>query len=87
MKNIYLFKALGEETKYSILKSLLKGELCACEIPRKIGKKQSNTSMHLAKLVRWGLIKYRRNGKLILYSIKDERIKEIFKLIEKRKKK
>jgi ArsR family transcriptional regulator len=84
MKNIYLFKALGEETKHKILKILLEGELCACKIPEKIGKKQSNTSMHLAKLVKWNLIKSRRNGKMILYSIKDKRIKIIFKLIERR---
>ena len=81
MKNIYLFKALGEETKHRILKSLLSGGLCACKIPGKIGRTQSNTSMHLAKLTKWDLIKSRRNGKMILYSIKDKRIKTIFKLI------
>jgi len=86
MKNIYLFKALGEETKHKILKSLLSGELCACKIPERIGKTQSNTSMHLAKLVEWGLVKFRRNGKMILYSIKDKRINMIFKLIGRKKK-
>jgi len=84
MKNIYLFKALGEETKHKILKSLLSGELCACKIPQKIGRTQPNTSMHLAKLVEWGLITSRRKGKMILYSIKDDRIKLIFQLIGKR---
>jgi len=86
MKDIYLFKALGEETKYKILKVLLSGELCACNIPNKIGRTQSNTSMHLAKLRKWGLIKSRRNGKMILYSINDRRIKEIFKIIGGNKK-
>ena len=81
--DIYLFKALGEETKHRILKSLLKGELCACKIPHIIGKKQSNCSMHLAKLVNWGLIKHRREGKMILYSIKDKRAAHIFRLFEK----
>jgi ArsR family transcriptional regulator len=82
MKNINLFKALGEETKYRILESLLKGELCVCEIYKKINRTQSNTSMHLAKLVKWGLIKSRRSGKMIFYSIKDKRINKIFKIIE-----
>ncbi len=86
MKNIYLFKALGEETKYRVLKCLLSGEMCACKIPSKIGRTQSNTSMHLAKLVKWGLIKSRRNGRMVLYSIKDRRVKKIFKLIEGDKK-
>ncbi len=82
--DIYLFKALGEETKHRILKILLKGELCACKIPVLIGRTQSNCSMHLAKLVKWGLIKHRREGKMILYSIKDKRVAEVFRLLEKK---
>ena len=45
-----VLKALGEETKQSILKELTKGERCACELPLLIKKSQSNTSMHLLKL-------------------------------------
>jgi ArsR family transcriptional regulator, lead/cadmium/zinc/bismuth-responsive transcriptional repressor len=82
--DLYIFKALGEETKHKILKALLKGELCACMIPKIIGRTQSNCSMHLAKLVKWGLIKHRREGKIILYSIKDKRVAAMFKLLEKR---
>jgi len=82
-KDINLFKALGEETKQDILKVLLEGELCACEIPIKIKKTQSNTSMQLSKLLDWKLVKSKRDGKTILYSINDPRIKKIFKLIEK----
>ena len=86
ISGLYLFKALGEETKHRILKILLKGELCACKIPQKIGRTQSNTSMQLSQLVKWNLIKSRRDGKKILYSIKDNRIKIIFKLIQGGKK-
>jgi ArsR family transcriptional regulator, lead/cadmium/zinc/bismuth-responsive transcriptional repressor len=80
--SLYLFKALGEETKHKILKTLLDGELCACKIPQKICRTQSNTSMHLAKLVEWDLIKYRRDGKKALYTIKDKRIFTAFKLLK-----
>ncbi len=83
--DLYLFKALGEETKHRILKVLLEGELCACNIPKMIGRTQSNCSMHLAKLVKWDLIKHRRAGKMILYSIKDKRVAYIFGLLEKNK--
>ena len=89
-KYLLIFKALGEETKYRIIDLLLKkdghicktGEYCACEIPSLINRTQSNTSMHLAKLQEWGIIKSRRVGKKILYDIKDERVAEIFKLIK-----
>ena len=78
--NDFLFKALGEETKFLILKSLLNGELCACEIPSKIKRTQPNTSMHLAKLTGWGLIQSKRDGKRMIYSIKDKRVYNAFKL-------
>ncbi|MGV8169262.1 MAG: ArsR/SmtB family transcription factor [Candidatus Nanoarchaeia archaeon] len=80
----FLFKALGEKTKFMILKSLLKKELCACEIPSVIKRTQSNTSMHLSKLVEWNLIQSRREGKKIIYSIKDKRIYSAFKLLKDR---
>ena len=91
-KNILLFKALGEETKYKILELLLKGEhctyakgeYCACEIPSLIKRTQSNTSMHLAKLIEWNIIQSRRDGKKILYKIKDKRVYDIFKLLNER---
>jgi ArsR family transcriptional regulator, lead/cadmium/zinc/bismuth-responsive transcriptional repressor len=82
--NDFLFKAMGEETKQLILKSLLKGEICACEIPSKIKRTQSNTSMHLAKLIEWDLIESRRDGKKIIYSIKDRRVNKAFKLISEK---
>ena len=90
-KNLQIFKALSEDTRYRIIKALLeaerkceekkcgncKGELCACEIPELIGKTQSNTSMHLAKLQDWGIIKVRKEGKMRLYSIENEKIRKI----------
>lgn len=78
----FLFKAMGEETKFLILKILLDGEVCACKLPSKIKRTQSNTSMHLAKLVEWGIIQSRRDGKKILYSIKDKRVYKAFELIK-----
>jgi len=86
ISGLYLFKALGEETKHRILKILLDGELCACKIPQRIGRTQSNTSMQLSHLVKWNLIKSRRDGKMILYTIKDSKIRTIFKLIQGGKK-
>ncbi len=93
-ENIQLFKALSEDTRYRIIKALLeaerkckdksgcKGELCACEIPELIGRTQSNTSMHLAKLQDWGIIKVRKEGKMRLYSIENDKIRKILKVIE-----
>lgn len=77
-----LFKALAEKTRYLILKELLNGEKCACEIPKLIGRTQSNTSMHLSKLLENDILQTRRDGKRIFYSIKDVRIKKIFEVLK-----
>ncbi|WP_231585576.1 MULTISPECIES: helix-turn-helix transcriptional regulator [unclassified Methanosarcina] len=81
-ENVKVFKALSEETRYKIIKVLLEGEKCACEIPDLIGKTQSNTSMHLAKLQDWGIIKVRKDGKMRLYSIDNEKVRKLLKLLE-----
>jgi len=77
--NIKLLKALSEESRYKIVELLLKGEKCACEIPKHIGRTQSNTSMHLTKLTDLGILQSRRKGKMIIYSIKDLRVCDVFK--------
>lgn len=95
-ENMQLFKALSEETRYRIIKALLEaeckckenrcgnhtGELCACEIPELIGKTQSNTSMHLAKLQDWRIIKVRKEGKMRLYSINNEKVRKVLEILE-----
>lgn len=81
-EKIQIFKALSEETRYKIIKVLLEGEKCACEIPELIGRTQSNTSMHLAKLQDWDIIKVRKDGKKRLYSIDNEKVRKILKLLE-----
>lgn len=80
-KNLKLLKALSEESRYKIIEVLLQGGKCACEIPKLIGRTQSNTSMHLAKLLDLGIVKSRRDGKTILYSIKDLRVYDVFKAL------
>lgn len=81
--NLKLLKALSEESRYKIVELLLKGEKCACKIPTLIGRTQSNTSMQLTKLTNLGILQSRREGKKIIYSIKDKRVYDIFKLMDK----
>jgi ArsR family transcriptional regulator len=80
--SLYLFKALGEPTKHGILRALLKGERCACELPSLIGKTQSNTSMQLAKLQSWGIVASRKEGRKIIYRISDGRVRAVLKASE-----
>lgn len=79
--NLKLLKLLSEESRYRIIEVLLKGEKCACEIPKLIGRTQSNTSMHLTKLSDFGILTSKRDGKMIIYSIKDLKVCDLFKAI------
>jgi ArsR family transcriptional regulator len=81
-KSIIIFKALSEETRFLIIEALLKKESCACEIPKIIKRTQSNTSMHLSKLQDLNLIKSRKDGKMVLYSVVDKDLMKIMELIK-----
>lgn len=66
-----LFKALSDETRLRILKLLEDGELCVCDIVSALDIIQPKVSFHLSVLKEAGLIKDRKQGKWINYSIDD----------------
>jgi len=68
-KLLLIFKALSEETRLRILKLLENGELCVCDIAETLKMAQPNISFHLGMLKEAGLIKDRRNGRWIHYSL------------------
>src|SRR4030042_3478670 len=65
-------KALSDETRLKILAYLQGGELCVCEIVEALGKPQSTVSHHLFLLQNAGLIRSRKQGRWIMYSINEE---------------
>ena len=71
------FKVMGDETRLKILVTLLNKELCVNEIAECIEMSQSSVS-HQLKILRISkLIKSRRDGKMIYYSLDDEHVKTI----------
>jgi ArsR family transcriptional regulator len=64
-----IFKALSDETRLRILKLLEHGELCVCDIVAALDMIQPNVSFHMGVLKDAGIIKDRRQGKWIHYSI------------------
>jgi len=66
---LMVFKALSEETRLRILKLLENGELCVCDITEALDMTQPNISFHLGMLKEAGLIKDRRNGRWMHYSL------------------
>ena len=76
-----IFKALSDATRLKIVMFLLNGERCVCEIYTYVERTQSTASIQLKKLVKFKIIAPRRDGKFIFYSIKDFRIRDIFKIL------
>ena len=72
-----LFKIFGDSTRIKILYSLLVSEMCVCDIATLLGMSQSAISHQLRLLKQAGLVKYRRDGKTIFYSLADDHVSTI----------
>jgi len=82
MKDVIdVFKALTDETRLRILKLLLNGELCVCEIVASVNIVQPKVSFHLRTLKRAGLVKDTKHGKWTHYRLDDSDIFKRFLLI------
>lgn len=66
---LLIFKALSEETRLRILKLLENGELCVCDITDALNMTQPNISFHLGMLKEAGLIKDKKEGRWMYYSL------------------
>ena len=78
-------KSLGDETKLKIIERLLNGELCSCKFISVTGRAQSTVSSHLRDLEKEGILKSRREGRNIYYSINDKRLYALCALLEIKK--
>lgn len=74
-----LFKVLGDETRTKILYVLSLDELCVCDIATILDTTISNVSHHLRLLRAARLVKYRREGKNVFYSLDDDHVVNLFK--------
>lgn len=73
-----LFKALADDTRVKIAYSLLvEEELCVCDVANIVGCTVATASHHLRLLRNLGLATYRKEGKLVFYSLDDEHVKQL----------
>ena len=72
-----LFKIFGDSTRVKILYALLESELCVCDIAKLMEVTQSAVSHQLRVLKNSKLVKFRREGKVIYYSLADQHVERI----------
>lgn len=74
-----LFKVFGDGTRVRILFVLLKAEVCVCDLATLLGMTQSAVSHQLRILKQAHLIKARRDGKTVFYSLADDHVATLLK--------
>ena len=72
-----LFKLFGDSTRIKILYVLFAAELCVCDIAQLLGMSQSAISHQLRALKQAKLVRYRREGKQVFYSLADGHVRTI----------
>jgi len=76
-----IFKALSDETRLKLLKILENGEICVCDLVSVLDTSQPKISFHLNVLKEAGLIRDRKQGKWVHYSINDSDIFRRFLIV------
>ena len=69
-----VFGAVADATRAKIVHALLQQELCTCDIAMLVGISESGVSQHLRILRTLHLVKFRRAGKLVYYSLDDAHV-------------
>lgn len=81
-ENLYdlaeLFKVFGDTTRIRILWALAASEMCVCDIAVLLNMTQSAISHQLRVLKQARLVKYRKDGKVVYYSLDDAHVQQIF---------
>lgn len=75
-----IFKVFGDSTRIKILFALFESELCVGDLARLLGLSQSAVSHQLKTLKEAKLVKFRREGKIIFYSLDDDHVRTILSM-------
>lgn len=73
------FKVFADSTRMKIIFALMENELCVCDIANIVQTTQSAISHQLRLLKQSELVKFRKEGKVVYYSLDDEHISQIVK--------
>ncbi|MHC1772179.1 MAG: ArsR/SmtB family transcription factor [Flexilinea sp.] len=74
-----LFKILDDPTRLKIVNALMLSEMCVCDIAALLNMTQPAISHHLKTLRQTQLVKFRRDGKIVYYSLDDDHIELLFR--------
>jgi DNA-binding transcriptional ArsR family regulator len=73
------FKALSDPTRVRIVSLLAAAELCVCDLSSALGMSQSAVSHQLRTLRDMRLVRWRRDGRQVFYTLDDEHVADLFR--------
>lgn len=71
------FRVLGDPTRVRILDAIADEELCVCDLATLVGQSESSVSHHLRLLRTLRLVRARRDGRMVFYSLDDDHITKL----------
>ena len=74
------FKVLGDSTRMRIIWALDESEMCVCDIAVLLNMTKSAISHQLRALREANLVKFRKEGKTVYYSLKDDHVRDIYEI-------
>ena len=72
------YKILGDRTRCKIISALQGGEMCVCDLANALSMTKSSVSHQLSKMRECGIVKCRKEGKEVYYSLDDGHVAAIF---------
>jgi len=72
------FAALADPTRVRLISALFSQELCVCDLAALLGMSQSATSHQLRILRNLNLVRTRKDGRIVYYTLDDDHIRELF---------
>jgi len=76
-----IFKVLGDPTRLSIVSALRDGEMCVCDLAAFLKMTESAVSHHLRRLRDLSLVKNRRDGQVLYYSLDDDHVQALVTMV------
>ena len=71
------YKAMGDPTRLKMIMALWGGEMCVCDLAAFLGLSESAVSHHLRRLKDLSLVRPRRDGQILYYSLDDDHVAEL----------
>jgi len=75
-----IYKLLGDPTRLKIAMALMKGEMCVCDLAALLGISESAVSHQIRRLKDTALVKGRRDGQILYYSLDDHHVSDLIQV-------